>query len=47
MSWFKRKPRVKQPEKQVPQRSSPLLEKHMEQVKKQQEEMPSKKTDKE
>ena len=46
MSWFKRKPRVKQPEKQVVHRQSPMQEKLMEKVKKQQE-LPSKKSDKE
>jgi hypothetical protein len=46
MSWFKHKPRSKQPEKLVPQRSSPLQEKYMDKVKKQQE-LPTKKSDKE
>ena len=47
MSWFRHRPRTKQPEKQVPHRTSPLQEKHFEKLKQQQEEMPSKKTDKE
>jgi hypothetical protein len=44
MSWFRHRPRAKQPEKQVPHRSSPIPEKHLEKIK---EELPSKKPNKE
>jgi hypothetical protein len=48
MSWFKRKPRVKPPERHVAHRASPMQDKHMEKIKQQQkEDLPSKKTDKE
>lgn len=36
MSWFRHRPRSKQPEKLVPHRSSPVQEKHFEKIKEQQ-----------
>jgi len=44
MSWFRHRPRSKQPEKLVPHRSSPVQEKHFEKIKAQQKDLPPNET---
>jgi hypothetical protein len=33
MSWFRRRPKVKEPERKVPRHASPITERHLKDVK--------------